>query len=167
MAKSHKIIVFTSGSPQTTLTVQCKKVNKVFVIGLQSCLRDTSLQSYNEFVSSCSGVNFIIPREPLMLCRDTFFASALRSALQVNASWMWNSCTLQAICEGCEVLLKKLAPQPHKPHNINYENSLINQYKLLIPYMMFWQNPQENVLWSLPCTLLTFFALYHNYFITW
>ena len=77
MAKSHKIIVFTSGSPQTTLMVQCKKVNKIFVIGLQSYMRGTSSQSYNEFVNSCGGVNFIIPHEPLMLCRDTFFASAL------------------------------------------------------------------------------------------
>ena len=86
MAKSHKIIVCMLGSPQTTLTVQCKKVNKVFVIGLQSCMKGTSLQSYNEFVSSCSGVNFIIPHEPLMLCRNTFFTSALQSALQMNAS---------------------------------------------------------------------------------
>ena len=64
--------------------VQYKKVNKVFAIGLRSFTRDTSLRSYNEFVGSCSGVNFIIPRDTLVLHRDSFIASASRSALQMN-----------------------------------------------------------------------------------
>ena len=53
-------------------TVQCKKVNEVFAIGLRSFVRDTSSQGYNKFVSSRSGVNFIIHCESLMLCSDSF-----------------------------------------------------------------------------------------------
>ena len=128
--------------------VQCKKVNKVFSIGSGSFARGASSRSYNEFVCSHSGVNFIIPCETLMLCMDSFFASTLRSALQMSVSWMWNYCTSWAICEGCKVIIKMLTLltlpiniQPHKPHNINYKNFLINLYKLLIHYMMILQIP--------------------------
>ena len=44
-------------------------------------MRGTSLRSYNEFVGLRSGVNFVIPRNTLMFCRDSFIASALRSTL--------------------------------------------------------------------------------------
>ena len=48
-------------------TVQCKKVNKVFVIGSQNFAKGTSSQGYNKFVGSHSGVSFIIHCEPLIL----------------------------------------------------------------------------------------------------
>ena len=65
-----------------------QKVNKVFMIGSQTFARGTSLQSYNEFVGSRSGVNFIVPCELYVLCKDSFFSSALRSAMQMSISSM-------------------------------------------------------------------------------
>ena len=47
--------------------------------------RGTSSQSCNEFIGLLSDVNFIIPRDPLVLGRDSFFTSTLRSALQMSA----------------------------------------------------------------------------------
>ena len=63
-----------------------QKINKVLTIGSQSFVRGASSRSYNVFVGLCSGNNFIIPCEPLMLCRDSFFVSASRSTLQMSAS---------------------------------------------------------------------------------
>ena len=61
-----------------------KKVNKIFAIGSRSFVRGASSQSYNKFVGLRSGVNFIIPCETLVLCRDSFFVSASQSTLQMN-----------------------------------------------------------------------------------
>ena len=44
-----------------TLYSTMQKVNEVFTIGLPSSARGASLQSYNEFLSLCSFINFIIP----------------------------------------------------------------------------------------------------------
>ena len=69
---------FFNFSKPMVRTYNAKNVNKVFVIGSQSFARGASSQSYNEFVDSHSGVNFIIPRETLVLCRDSFFAKCMR-----------------------------------------------------------------------------------------
>ena len=106
-----------------TLTVQCKKVNEVFATSLQSFTRGKCLWSYNEFVGSHSGVNFVIPYYPFMLCRDLFFVSASQSALQMSASGMWNSCTSWAIREGCEVLIKMLTFYQLTFSHINHTTS--------------------------------------------
>ena len=45
--------------PFNVQMVQCKKVNEVFVIGSWSFARGAGSQSYNEFVRSRNGVNFI------------------------------------------------------------------------------------------------------------
>ena len=59
------------------IMIQCKKVNEVLAIGSQGIARGASSRSYNKFVGLHSGVNFIIPHETLVPCRDSFFASAL------------------------------------------------------------------------------------------
>ena len=53
------------------------KVNKSFTIGSQSFARGASSQSCNKFVGSSSGIKFIIPRKPLVLCRDVFFTKCI------------------------------------------------------------------------------------------
>ena len=49
--------------------------------------------------------------------------------------------------------------QPHKPHKINYENSHINLYNLLVHFGMFSQLGTQEP-FSLAYTLLTFITLY-------
>ena len=129
MIKASLILIkIVLGSPVELRTVQCKKVSKVFAVGSQLFVRGTSLQSYNKFVGLHSGNIFIIPHEPPMFCRDSFSTRASQSTLQMSTSWMWNSCTSWAIYKSCKVLIKNTSPY----HSINYENSLINLYKLLI-----------------------------------
>ena len=87
----------------------------------------------------------------LFLARPLCFAGIYSSwALRkVHYKWMWNSCTSQAIRKDCKYKLKcshlTNNIQPHKPHSINYENSLINLYKLLIPYRMFFVNTHRRM----------------------
>ena len=53
--------------------------------------------------------------------------------------------------------------QPHKPHKINYENSLINLYKLLVHFGMFsWFATQESLA-NYYVYFVNFFSLYHTY----
>ena len=105
-----------------TLMVHAKNL-KVFAIDSQSFMKGKSLWSYHEFVGSCSGVNFIIPHYPLMLCGESFFVSASQSALQMSASWKWNSCTPWAIYKGCEVLIKMLILYQLTYSHINHTTS--------------------------------------------
>ena len=88
-----------SNQPYSKIRYDAKNVNEVFAIGSRSFARGGSLQSYNEFVSLRSGVNFIISRNMLMLCRDSFIVSASRSALQMNEKLLYivsNSQRLQS-----------------------------------------------------------------------
>ena len=66
-----------------------KKVNKVFAIGSQSFAKGASSRSYNESVGSRIIMpfvhQFIIAHKPLVLCRDSFFASVLQR-VQMSAS---------------------------------------------------------------------------------
>ena len=106
-----------------------RKVNEVFVIGSLSIVSGASSWSYNKFVGLHNGVNFIIPHETLVPCRDSFFPSASWSALQMIVKLLCITSNLQRL------------QSTHKPPSMN---SLINLYKLLIHYI-----PQENVLQTL------------------
>ena len=85
--------------PYSKIRYNAKNVNKVFAIGSRSFARGASSRSYNEFVGSRSGVNFIIPRNMLVLCKDSFIVSASRNALQMNGKLLYivsNSQRLQS-----------------------------------------------------------------------
>ena len=69
--------------------VQCKKVNEVFMIGLQSFMRDASSQSYNKFVNTHSGVNFVTPHEPLVLCKISFFVKYIANEYLMNVKFLY------------------------------------------------------------------------------
>ena len=107
-------------------TSLCVKYNKTLMVHAknlkysQSFTKGKCLWSYYEFVGSRSGINFIIPHYPLMLCGESFFASASQSALQMSASWRWNSCTSWAIYKGCEVLIKMLTSYQLTFSHINH-----------------------------------------------
>ena len=74
-----------------------KKVNEVFVIGSQSFAMGASLQSYNKFVGLCSGVNFIIPHEPLVLCRDSIFVKRTANECLMNVKLLYIMSNLQKL----------------------------------------------------------------------
>ena len=96
-----------------------KEVNEVFAIVSQSFARGTSLQSYNKFVGLCSGVNFIIPYNTLVLCWDSFVMRASRSALQINGKLLY----IASNSQGYEVEIKMLAPYQLTFSHINHTAS--------------------------------------------
>ena len=125
-------------------------------------VRGVSSQSCNEFVGSRSGVKFINPRETLVLCRDSLFMSASQSALQINVKLLYIMSNLWSTNENAHTL--PITIQPHKPHKINYENTLINLYKLLVHYEMFSLIPTGECVAKPHMYFTNFFTLYHRWY---